>query len=393
MRTFAVPRTEGVHYGPGTFDALGDLAAKHGGTRTLVLMSNSLTGTWVEESVRAQLGGSLVGIFSKTPQHVPRSAVLEATAAAREARVNCLVSVGGGTPIDCAKAVSMAVACDVREPADLDHYRVRFTYPDRHEVPALPDVLIPHIAVPTTLSAGEHTPLTGVTNELTHTKDAFRGPGLVPVEILLDPSVSALTPGWLWAASGVRAVDHAVESILSRKSMPMSEALGQGALRLLSENLVHSVRNPDDAEARTACLLASWMSISTALHVGMGLSHGIGHQLAAEFDFTHGVTSAIMLPHVMDFSAPVCAPQLRGIAEAMGRDTRGMPDADAATAASTAVRELVAALGVESTISGAGGRRDALPAVASRAIEDAAVAGSARPVGVDDLVALLEAAW
>jgi alcohol dehydrogenase class IV len=125
----------------------------------------------------------------------------------------------------------------------------------------------------------------------------------------------------------------------------------------------------------------------------MGLSHGIGHQLAAEFDMTHGVTSAIMLPHVMEFNAALTQPQLRRIAEAMGCDTRDLGDADAARQAILAVRNLVTQLGVTDTISAAGGHRDVLPVLAERIMGDSAVAASRRPVSQNDILTLLEAAW
>ncbi len=393
MRTFTLPRVDGVTYGPDSLGALGGLVAKHGGHRPVVIMSGSLAGTWVEESVRDQLGDSLVGIHSKTPQHVPRTAVLQAASMAREGGADSIVSVGGGTPIDCAKAVAMCLATGVKTAEDFETYRVRFTYPDVYEVPEMPAEYIPHIAVPTTLSGGEHTALTGVTDEVTRSKGAYTAKGLIPREVILDPAVAALTPDWLWAASGIRAVDHAVEGILSIRSMAVADALGGEALRLIAQNLVHSTRNPDDVEARTNCMLATWLSIFAATNVGMGLSHGIGHQLAAEFDITHGVTSAIMLPRVMEFNAAVTRPQLRRIAEALGSDTRDLDDAEAADQAIAAVRLLVSALGVTDTISAARGRREAFPTLAEHIMGDAAVAASPRPVSKADILELLESAW
>ncbi len=392
-RTFILPSVDTVTYGDGAFDTVKNTLGAHGGRRPLAIMSGSLAGTEVEQSLRDQFGDALVGVYSDTPQHVPRAAVLRATALARDGGADSIISIGGGTPIDCAKAVAMCLAAGIVEPADFEQYRVRFTYPDVYEVPDIPGPLIPHLAVPTTLSAGEHTGLAGVTDEVTHAKCAYTAPGLTPIAVVLDPGVAARTPAWLWAASGIRALDHAIEGILSARSMPMADALGSEALRLLSANLVHSTENPLDTQARTNCLLGSWLSIFPATNVGMGLSHGIGHQLAAEFDMTHGVTSAIMLPHVMDFNEALTRPQLRRIAEAMGRDTRDLDDAEAARHAIAAVRDLVTRLGVTDTISAAGGHRDALPALAERIMGDSAVAASRRPVTQDDVQRLLEAAW
>lgn len=390
---FTLPNVDTVTYGEGAFESLGDVVHAQGGRRPAVIMSGSLAGTEVERSLREQFDGQLVGIYAEVPQHVPRMAALRAAAMARDGGADSLISIGGGTPIDCAKAVSMCLAAGITKPEDFERYRVRFTYPDIYEVPEIPDSLIPHIAVPTTLSAGEHTGLAGVTDEATHVKCAYTAPGLTPISVVLDPDVAARTPAWLWAASGVRALDHAIEGILSVRSMPIGDALGGEALRLLAANLAHSTENPSDAQARTNCLLASWMSIFAATNVGTGLSHGIGHQLAAEFDMTHGVTSAIMLPHIMEFNAPLTQPQLRRIAEALGSDTRDLDGTGAAHQAIAAVRDLVTRLGVTNTISAAGGQRDVLPELAERIMGDAAVASNPRPVTRDDILALLEKAW
>ncbi|MDT7681753.1 MAG: alcohol dehydrogenase [Pseudonocardiales bacterium] len=392
-RSFVVPTVDSVTYGAGAFESIGDLVQRQGAARAFVVLSGSLAGSAVEATLRERLGARLVGVYDRTRQHVPRGSVLEAAEQARAAGADCLVSVGGGTPIDCAKAVALCLATGITIRERFDDYRIRFTYPSTHEVPEIDGELLPHIAVPTTLSGGEHTALVGVTDERTHVKDAFTAPGLMPRAIVLDPVVTRGTPDWLWAASGMRAVDHAVEGILSTRHMPFADGLGSEALRLLTANLAHSAKNPDDLEARTNCLIATWLSIFALTNVGIGLSHGIGHQLAAEFDLLHGLTSAIMLPLVMEFNAAHTAPGLRRIAEAMGTDTTGLDDCQVADAAVRTMREFIASLGVPHTLRAVGANRDALPAVAQRALGDPAVAASPRPVSTQDLLELLEAAW
>jgi alcohol dehydrogenase class IV len=175
--------------------------------------------------------------------------------------------------------------------------------------------------------------------------------------------------------------------------MSFADALSTEALRLLSANLAVSARHPQDVDARTNCLVATWLSIFAATNVGVGLSHGIGHQLAAQFDMIHGVTSAVMLPLVMEFNAAHTRTKLRRIAEALGTDTRGLDDITAAQQAVRAVRDLVAALDIPHTISAAGGERSRLPAIAKHVMKDPAVAASARTISEDDILHLLEAAW
>jgi alcohol dehydrogenase class IV len=392
-RTFAVSSMDTVTYGIGALDLLPHLVAETGRRRVMAVMSGSLVGGLVEERLQRVLGDTLVASYAKTRQHVPQDSVLEAAAVAREAGADVVVSLGGGTPIDCAKAVTLCLAQNIESREQLDAYRVKFTYPSTYDVPDVPADLAPHIAIPTTLSGGEHTGMFGVTNDETHLKGSYIHKKYMPTAVVLDPDVTAGTPDWLWAASGVRALDHAVEGILSRRSMPFADALSLEALRLLSSNLAHSSANPDDQAARTECLLATWLSIFALPQVGVGLSHGIGHQLASQFDMIHGVTSAVMLPHVMEFNAGHTTAKLARIAQALGTDLGDLNDDAAGRAAVTAVRDLIGSLPVPSTISAAGGRREELPKVAARVMGDPAVAASPRTVTEADVLQMLDAAW
>jgi alcohol dehydrogenase len=392
-RSFLVPPVETVTYGPGAFDEVSDRVTQVGGSRVMVVLSGSLAGGPVEEALHDRLGSRVIGVYSRTRQHVPRSSVLEALQIARDGRADCVVSVGGGTPIDCAKAVALGLSAGIRHSEDFERYRIRFTYPSTYQVPAIDGDVVPQVAVPTTLSGGEHTGLCGVTNDATRSKDAYSSPKLQPRAVILDPWVSEGTPGWLWAASGMRAVDHAVEGILSARHMPMTDALGSGALRLLADNLSASAADPRDEPSRTRCQIGTWLSIFGLTNVGVGLSHGIGHQLAAEFDMIHGVTSAIMLPLVMEFTRAQTLSRLRVIAEAMGVDTRELTDSASADAAIGAVRDLVTNLGVPNRISAAGGTREAFSKIADHVMGDPAVAACPRPVTREDVLGLLDAAW
>ncbi|MBT2269513.1 iron-containing alcohol dehydrogenase [Rhodococcus erythropolis] len=390
-REFAMPTTNSIVYGKDALGALPDVVARKGASKALVMMSGSLAGSSVEQELREHLGNTVAEVFSATPQHVPREAVLAAADIARSHNVDCVISVGGGTQIDAAKAVAMCLAADVTDDAGFDRHRIRFTYPNTFVVPQVPGAVVPHFAIPTTLSGAENTDLVGITDMRTREKHTYRSPLLAPAAVVLDPAMTTTTPDWLWGASGIRAVDHAVESILSAGSTPVSDALCTEALELLNTNLAHSVRNPRDTDARLQCLLGAWLASFAITNSGVGLSHAIGHQLAAEFDITHGVTSAIMLPHVIAFNARSIQEKAQRIASAFGRTIH--PGTTAADAARDAVRELVANVGVPATISGAGGRRDALPAIAAHVMLDHTISANPRPITESDILRLLEAAW
>ncbi|EME19400.1 iron-containing alcohol dehydrogenase [Rhodococcus triatomae] len=388
MRVFTTPPVETVTFGAGASNAVLDRFRALGGTRALVVMSATLARSTVGEEVLATLGDAAAGVFTDTPAHVPREAVLDASRMAREYGADGVVSVGGGTSIDCAKGVAMCLSVDVTEPSHLDAFRTRRT-PDG-EVVSPTDIgrTVPHVSIPTTLSGAEHTDIVGITDTGTQVKHIYRFRALAPRAVILDPEIAAVTPPWLWAASGVRALDHAVESILATGSMPLVDALAAKAIRLLDENLTHSTANPEDLDARSACLQAAWLAIFGITNTGAGLSHAIGHQLATRFDMLHGVSSAIMLPEVMEFNAPATREQLSRVATAFGRTDDG-PD----SIAPELVRQFIAGLPVPNRISTAGGSRTPFREMACEIAGDISMAANPRPVTEDDIVTLLDAVW
>jgi alcohol dehydrogenase len=322
--------------------------------------------------------------------------VIAATRAAREAGADLLLSIGGGTPIDCAKATALCLAGGVEDAAGLDDYRIRFTYPDQLEVPALPPATIPHVAVPTTLSGSEHTDLCGVTDLGRKEKDLYRGPSLAPAAVILDAELALATPVDLWAASGVRAIDHAVEGTLSGRHVPFMDALGLEALRIFRARLAEGVDAADPLGARAECLLGAWLAIYALTNVGAGLSHAIGHQLAAQFDMMHGVTSAVMLPHVLRFNAPVVGERILRLAEPLGVEVDGLAREEACARVIDELAALIASLerfGVPHTLESAGATRPELELVADLVLHDMGAAVNPRPLERADLTHLFEAAW
>jgi alcohol dehydrogenase class IV len=386
MQIFVTPDVESVAFGSNALDSLADRLALVGASRVLVVMSQSLAKVGVQQRIHSLLGERVVGVWTATPQHVPRTAVLEAARLARTARADSLVSVGGGTHIDCAKAVALCVAAGIDSPAGFETYRA---HRSPHPVTTSPELeaTMPHVAIPTTLSGAEHTDLAGVTDGATGAKHIYRYRGLAPKAVILDPTVAQFTPPTLWAASGIRALDHAVESMLATGSMTIVDSLATTAIQLLQSNLVRSVTDPEDLETRLNCLLAAWLSIYGITNTGAGLSHAIGHQLATRFGFLHGIASAIMLPHVMEFNAPYTQTKLAKVAAAFAR-TDG-----STTAAPDAVRELIDRLCLPTTISEAGGDASQFAAMATEVVDDISVATNPRPVSQADIVELLQAAW
>jgi maleylacetate reductase len=159
---------------------------------------------------------------------------------------------------------------------------------------------LPHVAVPTTLSAAEFSAIAGVTDERTKTKELFRHPGMIPRAVILDPAITAHTPQRLFISTGIRALDHCVEGICSSEANPYGDAQALEGLKLLARGLPGVKAAPENIAARLDCLLGAWLSMGPlSTGVPMGASHGIGYVLGALFGVPHGETSCIMLPAVM----------------------------------------------------------------------------------------------
>ena len=374
-----------VVFGPGVVRRLPQELDRLRCHHALVITGGSISSRtdllWYVEQL---LGPRHAATYTGARQHVPAATVAEAAELARLAGADCLVSLGGGSPIDTAKAVGHRLAFG-DSPAAPDGT------PAAHMDEPVP---LPHFAVPTTLSAGEFTHLAGVTDEGTRFKSGVADPRLVPRAVFLDPEMTVPTPPMLWLATGIKALDHAVESFCSPDHQPITDALALEAVRLLFTYLPRTREEPHDLAPRMQCQIGAWMSLFNAASVRGGLSHALGHQIGARCDIPHGVTSCITLPHVMRFLAPAAAARQALLAHAIGvRPGDGDP-ADLAAAAADAVADLVRRLGLPARLRDAGVPAAEIMPIAAAAFDEAAARPSPRPRnGVDELAALLRSMW
>ncbi|HEY7300446.1 MAG TPA: iron-containing alcohol dehydrogenase [Xanthobacteraceae bacterium] len=302
-----------VVFGKPAAEAVADQARRLDASRVFLLVSGTLNRKTPEiDYVRKALGIRHAGTFDAMLPHTPRSCVIAATDQARDTNVDLIVTIGGGSVTDGAKAVQLCLANDVRSTDALDALRPLNG--------ACHAPTVPHVAVPTTLSAAEFSAIAGVTDERSRTKELFLHPGIVPRAVILDPAVTVHTPEWLFISTGIRAVDHCVEGICSIEANPFGSAQALQGLKLLVRGLPGVKSDPQDLAARLDCLLGSWLSMGPlASGVPMGASHGIGYVLGALFDVPHGYTSCIMLPAVMRWNKPVNAVQQNLVSSAMNR--------------------------------------------------------------------------
>lgn len=369
---------EQVIYGRPAADALAEFAAARGADRVFLMASGTLSRETGEIGrVRDALGPRLAGTFAAMPAHSPRSAVIEAANAARDAGADLIATFGGGSITDAAKAVQLCLANDVTTVGEFGRL-----VPGRDKRTIAPPT-IRQISIPTTLSAGEFSAIAGVTNEATKTKEGLRHPGIMPQAVILDPAVTVHTPEWLWLSTGIRAVDHCVEGYCSNEANPFGDAQAIKGLELLVSGLARVQADPGDLDARQDCQIGSWLSMGPlASGVPMGASHGIGYVLGAVFDVPHGHTSCVMLPDVMRWNAPANAKRQHAVARAMGRESE---------AAGDALDDFIAGLGMPRSLAAVGVPADRIDLIAEKAMATPWVPRNPRPIaGPADVREILE---
>lgn len=375
---------EQVIYGEPALQAIRKLAAAFGATHLLIISTASLAGPdGLATRLARDLGALCVGVFADIAAHSPREAVIAGAARARETGADLLVAVGGGSAIDAAKVMQLALWGGVESTEALGAYRAG-PGPDRIDVARL-TVGVRMIAVPTTLSAAEFTPFGGVTDVARRSKEGYAHPLLAPRAVILDPAATLATPPRLWASTGMKAVDHAVEQLCNPLRSPYADALAEAGLKGLARGLVASQAAPEDLDARLDCQIGMWLAMAGASSGrGLGASHAIGHTLGGTYGVPHGLTSCIALPAVLKWNEAVAPERQRLVADLMGR-----PD----LSASDAVKGLARSLGLPTDLAAVGIAPDQFRAIAEHTLHDRGVRSNPRPInGAEDIVAILELA-
>ena len=384
---FAIPPMERVYFGRSFDDAVMEEVERLDARRVFLLVSNTLNRKTDEiEKVRSRLGTRYAATFDEMPAHIPRDAVLRAAAVARDAGTDLVLTIGGGSVTDAGKNVVLALEHGITTLEGFEPFRLK-TDPASGTVEA-PDFRPPtirQVAVPTTLSGGEFHQSGGSNDPVKKLKQSIRNPFMIPRAVVLDPALTLHTPHWLWLSTGMRAVDHAVESFCAPLGSPFVDGTALQALRILPDALRRSKVDPSDLEARAACQTGMWLAqMGMWSLVPMGASHGIGHVLAGSFAVPHGHCTCVTLPSVLRWNSSVNGDRQVEIAAAMGK-----PRAEAGDL----VAELIADLGMPSRLRDVGVERRDFDTVARNGLLDRWVHSNPRKVeSTSDILEILDMA-
>ncbi|MFP6681207.1 MAG: iron-containing alcohol dehydrogenase [Gammaproteobacteria bacterium] len=367
-----------VIYGKPTAEALGEEIERRKVSRIVFVTNTSLSHPdGLGEVVKAPMGSLCVASVSGIGAHSPREDVIRLTTTLRDSDADMVVALGGGSVCDATKAACLALANGVKVAADIDNIRVP------QPVAA---ATLPYVSIPTTLSAGEYTAYAGVTDERIPRKEVLWDLSMAPDVVILDSAMTVATPPRLFFGTGIRAVDHAVETWCSINVTPLTEATSLHALRILPQALARAKSDPQDLDNRLNCLIGAWLSVQgVATGVDLGASHGIGHVLGGTAGMPHGETSCVMLPHVLRYNLLVNGERQAALAQAMG---------DPNTPAADQIQTLVRDLDLPGRLRDCDVPKELLPTIAEESMHDMWIPTNPRSIsGPEDVMPLLDAAW
>lgn len=298
------------------------------------LMSLGLADRMLQE---LQTAGVEVEIFSEIVPDPGHELVLAGVDRLEKSRADAILAVGGGSPIDCAKAINLSHA-NRCHPATLSGLWLYARARRRG---------LPFYAVPTTAGTGSEVTMAAVvSDERAGVKLSIIDPKLLPGAVALDPKLTLGLPPGVTAATGMDALTHAIEAYVSGLAYAETDGWAVAATRLIVANLEQAYREGSDMAAREAMLLGSYLAGMAFTRAGVGYVHAIAHQFGALYHLPHGLANAIVLPHVLDYSRPRCSARLAQLARAAGLPSAGKSDDELSVAFVARVRQLNSVLAI-----------------------------------------------
>lgn len=360
-----------ILFGAGALERLPEELRRRGISRPLLVTDAGLARTPVFERVAALAPEAAV--FPGVEPNPTEQNVLDGVTCYNRNRCNGIIGLGGGSPLDAAKAIRLKVTHELplAEYDDLldGAQRISANMP-------------PYIAVATTSGTGsEVSRSTVITIAATNRKTVVFSPHLIPALAIADPELTLDLPPHVTAGTGMDAFTHNVEAYISKGHHPICDAVALSGAQMAWDNLPLVMHDPHDLEARSRMMMASMMG-AIAFQKGLGATHSLAHPLSSDCRMHHGTANAVMLPFVLEFNRPAAARRLEDLAGRFG-------GGDAAAR----VRDLNARVGIAPRLRDYGVMEAALPALADKAIEDGCHLLNPRPCTREDLLALYRAAF
>ena len=353
--------------------------ARHLMARRVLLVSDPgvMAAGWVRD-VEADLvraGIEVIVFHALTPNPKDFEVMAGAALYARE-RCDVIVAVGGGSVIDCAKAIGIVHANGTSVQA--------FEGVDRVEAPGPPLICIPTTAG----TAADISQFCIIANSAGRYKMAIISKSVVPDVALIDPETTLTMDPYLTACTGLDALTHAIEAYVSTASSPVVDVHALAAIRLVWDNLVQAVSAPADLPARENMLLASLQAGLAFSNASLGAVHALAHSVGGYLDLPHGECNALLLEHVVRFNIETAPDRYRQIGEAMSLDMRGMSERERARRITEALTAMRRQVGITDSLGSRGVRSADIPDLTEHALDDACLVTNPRRANDADIKAI-----
>ena len=368
------------YFGPGARKELPGVVERLGFKKALVVTDKGLMQFGVAKMVLDVMdeAGIAYDIFDDVKPNPTVSNVKSGIEACKKAQADFIVAIGGGSSMDTAKGIGIVV-----------------NNPEFSDIVSLEGVAdtkkksLPIIALPTTAGTAAETTINYVIiDESRQAKMVCVDPNDIPVCAIIDAELMYSLPKGLTAATGMDAMTHAIEGLITKAAWEMSDMFELKAIEMIHKYLPMAVNDSKNPEGRNGMAVAQYIAGMAFSNVGLGVDHGMAHPLSALFDVPHGVACAMLLPTVMRFNAPVCLAKYEQIAKAVGVWQEGMTLEQAADAACKAIEDLSAVVGTNKHLTDLGITEKDIPALAEQAINDVCTPGNPREVTKDDIISL-----
>lgn len=307
--------------------------------------------------------------------------VNEGLAILKDNQCDFVISLGGGSPHDCAKGIALLASNGGK-------------IGDYEGIDQSPKPMLPLISINTTAgTASEMTRFCIITDEERHIKMAIVDKHTTPLISVNDPKLMLAKPASLTAATGMDALTHAIEAYVSTAATPITDAVAIKAIEMIQANLREAVKNGQNLDAREAMAYAQFMAGMAFNNASLGYVHAMAHQLGGFYNLPHGVCNAVLLPHVQRYNASVSAERLRDVAKAMGVDVENLTAEQGADAAINAIVELSKEIGIPAGLEELGAKMEDVPTLATNALKDACAVTNPRQGSHEEVCAIFQAAF
>ena len=368
------------YFGPGARQVLPQEVKRLGLHKAFVATDKDLIKFGVADKVLDVLRQANIPyeIFSEIKPNPTVSNVKAGVEAFAKSGADFILAIGGGSSMDTAKAVGIIT----NNPEFADVVSLEGTADTKKKS-------VPIIALPTTAgTAAEVTINYVITDEQNQKKMVCVDPNDIPAIAIVDAELMYSLPKGLTAATGMDALTHAIEGLITKGAWEMSDMFEIKAIEMIARYLETAVNEPTNPEARNGMAVAQYIAGMAFSNVGLGVVHGMAHPLGAIFDIPHGVANALLLPTIMEFNAPAALNKYVEIAKAMKVYADGMTREEAADAAVKAVKELALRVGIPQHLSQLGIKAEDLERLAEAACADVCTPGNPREVNKEIILEL-----